>query len=65
MNDKIEIYVRFANEGTYYNKILVNPSKIKDPNNLGDEVFCIIDGVRVAISKKEWKKLNINEKQNI
>lgn len=64
MNDKIEIYVRFANEGTFYNKILVNPSKIKDPKNLGDEVFCVIDGVRVAISKKEWKKLNINEKQN-
>lgn len=53
--NKVEIYVRFANESTYYNKILIDPTKIEEPNDLGDEVFCTIDGVRIAIPKKEWQ----------
>jgi hypothetical protein len=52
--EKVEIYVRFANESPYYNKIMVNPKKISNPTEFPDEVFCTIDGLRVAIPRKEW-----------
>ena len=54
---KVEIYVRFANEGEYYNKILLNPDKIKNPRVFTDEVFFEIDGLTVATTKKEWEKI--------
>jgi len=55
--EKVEIMVRFANEGTYYNTISVNPKKIKDPMVFTDEVFFTIDDVRVAIKKEDWNKI--------
>ena len=57
--EKIEIYVRFANEGTYYDKIYIDPSKISNPTIFTDEVFFTIDGIRVATPKEEWKKINL------
>ena len=41
--EKIDILVRFANEGTYYNTISVDPKKIKNPMIFIDEVFITID----------------------
>ena len=55
--EKIDILVRFANEGTYYNTISVDPKKIKDPMIFIDEVFITIDDVRVAIKKEDWNKI--------
>ena len=55
--EKIDILVRFANEGTYYNTISVDPKKIKDPMVFIDEVFITIDDVRVAIKKEDWEKI--------
>jgi len=56
-NNKKEIYVRFANEGTYYTKILIDKSKVKDVNIIMDEVFFTIDDTRIATSKKEWDNI--------
>lgn len=55
--EKVEIYVRFANESTHYNKIKVDPSKITNPRIFTDEVFFNIDGITVATLKKEWNKI--------
>ena len=55
--EKVDILVRFANEGTYYNTISVDPKKIKDPMVFIDEVFITIDDVRVAIKKEDWNKI--------
>jgi len=65
MTNKIEIYVRFANESVYYNKVLIDPSKVSNPRIFTDEVFFTIDGITVATLKEEWQKLNINEKYNV
>ena len=56
--NKVEIYVRFANEGTYYDKINVDPSKISNPRIFTDEVFFNIDGITVATRKEDWEKTN-------
>ena len=55
--ERIDILVRFANEGTYYNTISVDPKKIKNPMIFIDEVFITIDDVRVAIKKEDWNKI--------
>lgn len=55
---KQEIFVRFANEGVYYTKISVDPKKLKNPVIFPDEVFCTIDGERIAIRKKEWDQIH-------
>lgn len=65
MTNKIEIYIRFANESVYYNKVLIDPSKVSNPRIFTDEVFFTIDGITVATLKEEWQKLNINEKYNV
>jgi hypothetical protein len=52
--EKVEVLVRFANEGVYYSKIMVDPSKIEDPRVFKDEVFVIIDGITVAIKREDW-----------
>jgi len=57
----MEIYVRFANESDYYNKITVNPDKIENPVIFTDEVFVTIDGIRVAIKKEDWYNLKLQE----
>jgi hypothetical protein len=55
--DKKEVYVRFANESVYYNKIKVDPLKVKDPHQINEEVFCTIDDFRVAIKKNDYNML--------
>ena len=57
MTEKVEVLVRFANEGVYYSKILIDPKKIEDPMIFIDEVFFTIDGIRVAIKKEDWEKI--------
>jgi len=52
--EKVEVLVRFANEGVYYNKIKIYPTKIEDPRVFKDEVFVIIDGITVAIKREDW-----------
>ena len=59
--EKIDILVRFANEGTYYNTISIDPKKIEDPMIFTDEVFVTIDGIRVAMKKEDWNNLKLNE----
>ena len=55
--EKIDILVRFANEGVYYNTVSVDPKKIKDPMVFIDEVFITIDDIKVAIKKEDWNKI--------
>ena len=55
---KQEIFVRFANEGIYYNKISVDLKNIKEPRIFQTEVFCKIDGETVAIKREEWDRIN-------
>lgn len=55
--EKVEVLVRFANEGVYYNTIKIDPSKISDPMVFPNEVFFTIDGIRVAIKKEDWEKI--------
>ena len=57
--EKLELYVRFANEGVYYNKILVDPKKIENPKVFKDEVFITIDGITVAIKREDWDKIKV------
>jgi hypothetical protein len=57
---KVELLVRFANDGTYYNKINVDPSKIKDPMIFPNEVFFYIDNVRVATKRDNWDQIQKN-----
>jgi len=61
--EKVELYVRFANEGVYYNKITVDPSKIEDPKVFKDEVFVRIDGITVAIKREDWDNLKLKENE--
>ena len=56
--EKIDIFVRFANEGIYYNKISVNPKSLKDPVIFPTEVFCKIDGETIAIKREEWDQIH-------
>jgi len=60
---KQEVYVRMANESVYYSRITVNPEKFENPHFIGEEVFCTIDGISVAIKKEDWYKLRKNTKQ--
>ena len=55
--EKIEVLVRFANEGVYYNTIKIDPYKISNPMIFPNEVFFTIDGIRVAIKKEDWEKI--------
>jgi hypothetical protein len=52
--EKVEVLVRFANEGVYYNKIKIDPTKIEDPRVFKDEVFVRIDDITVAIKREDW-----------
>ena len=60
--EKVETYVRFANESEYYNKVSFNPSNLKDVKIFKDEVFATIDNLRVAIPIIEWDRINENKK---
>ena len=54
---KKELFVRFANEGTYQKKVSLDINKIENPTPFSKEVFFTIDGVRVAVMKEEWEQL--------
>lgn len=56
-NEKLEVMVRFANEGVYYNTIKINPKSVKDPMVFPNETFFTIDGIRVAVKNDDWKKI--------
>ena len=55
--EKIEVFVRFANEGVYYSSIKINPEKVEDPMVFPNETFFTIDGIRVAVKKEDWEKI--------
>jgi hypothetical protein len=54
---KVELLVRFANEGHYYHSIKVDPERIKDVMIFPKEVFFTIDDVRVACDREDWDKV--------
>jgi len=54
---KKEIYVRFTNDGTYFNKIKVSYDELEDCKVYSNEVFCTIKGIRMAIKKNDWEDL--------
>jgi len=54
---KKEVFVRFANEGVYYTRIMVDPKKIEKPMIFTDEVFFNVDGIRVSVKKEDWEEL--------
>ena len=62
----VELLVRFANEGHYYNNININPEKIKDVMVFPKEVFFTIDDVRVACDREDWDRIQekLTEKNN-
>lgn len=55
--EKVETYVRFANDCDYYGKIMVDPNNLKDPQVFDNEVFVTIDNLRVAIPRIEWDRI--------
>ncbi len=61
---KVEILVRFANEGHYYNSIKVNPDKIEDVLPFPNEVFFTIDGVRVSYDREDWERIQKEIEKN-
>ena len=54
---KVELLVRFANEGHHYNSIKVDPDRIEDVLPFPNEVFFTIDGVRVACDREDWEEI--------
>ena len=63
--EKVETYVRFANDCDYYGKIMVDPNNLKDPKVFDKEVFVTIDNLRVAIPRMEWDRITkIKEEKN-
>jgi hypothetical protein len=59
--EKVEVLVRFANEGVYYSRITVDPKKIEKPMIFTNEVFFNIDGIRVSVKKEDWEELQKTE----
>jgi hypothetical protein len=54
---KKEVFVRYANEGVYYSRIMVDPKNIKEPMIFPNEVFFTVDNIRVAVKKEDWEEL--------
>lgn len=50
---KVETYVRFPNSD-FYQRITVDPRKIKTKSVLKEEVFVEIDDITVAMKKEEF-----------
>ena len=57
---KKEVFVRFANEGVYYSRIMVDPKKIENPIIFTNDVFFNIDGIRVSVKKKRLGRITKN-----
>ena len=53
---KVELLVRFANEGHYYNNIKIDPERIENVLPFSKEVFFTIDCVRVACDREDWDR---------
>jgi hypothetical protein len=58
---KKEVFVRFANQGVYYTRIMVDPKKIEKPMIFTNEVFFNIDGIRVSVKKEDLEELQKTE----
>jgi len=54
---KKEVLVRYANDGVYYSRIMVDPKNIKEPMIFPNEVFFTVDNIRVAVKKEDWEEL--------
>jgi len=54
---KVELSVRFANEGYYYNSIKIDTKRIEDVLPFPKEVFFTIDGIRVACDREDWDRV--------
>ena len=54
---KTELFVRFANENSYHKWVSLDTSKIENVVIFPKEVFFTVDGVRVAILREDWEKL--------
>jgi hypothetical protein len=54
---KKEVFVRYANEGVYYSRIMVDPKNIQEPMIFPNEVFFTVDNIRVAVKKEDWEEL--------
>ena len=64
--EKVETYVRFANDCDYYGKIEVDPDNLKNPQIFDTEVFVTIDNLRVAIPRMEWDRIkNIKDGKDV
>lgn len=59
-----EYLVRFANESYYQTRLKIDPSKVKDPLELREEVFFTIGDVRMSVKKEDWKKITNKEVKN-
>jgi len=53
---KVETYVRFPNSD-YYQKIVINPKKMRTKSIFNEEVFVLIDGLTVAMKKEEYESI--------
>ena len=58
---RTKIPVRFATEKATTN-IEIDPSKLRDIQIFGNEVFATIDEIKIAMTKKDYNKLFENEK---
>jgi hypothetical protein len=61
---KKSLFIRFANEGSYYKHVNIDLTKIKDPMEFPREVFFTIDNLRVAIKREDWDELKENLNKN-
>lgn len=59
-----EYFVRFANESYYQTRLKIDPSKVRDPLELREEVFFTIGDLRMSVKKEDWKKLTNKEVEN-
>lgn len=59
-----EYLVRFANESYYQTRLKIDPSKVRDPLELREEVFFTIGDLRMSVKKEDWKKLTNKEVEN-
>ena len=54
---KTKIPVRFANESTSTANIEIDPKKLKEVMIFQDEVFAVIDDIRIAIKREYYNNL--------
>ena len=52
---KQDMLVRFANESYYVNTVAIDVTKLTEIIKFPDEVFATIDGIRIAICRKDYE----------